>query len=164
MNQNNLKAYPGLTVLVVLILAGCVPAGGASNGNSIADQLQLNVVEAATLQDTVSIEIDEFLVGGTEMSEHKFIVVISDPDVVMEIVSALDIALPLKPRAQCLERYRLRFILSDETVQEFGYSCGASGDFLRGAQEFWRFQDVSPPDAFKRLIAEQISNAIENHR
>lgn len=130
----------------VLLLAGArILAASASEGGT------LNVVTAAGLRETKSIAIDERANDGS----YKSATIITDIGVVTKIVATLDIPPPLRRRVQCLERYRLRFTLRDGSTQTFGYSCDASGNFLRGTQAFWQFQDVSPPLDFVNLIAER---------
>ena len=138
-------------LLVVLGVVGCRPSEVGPSGQ--ADRV--NVVAAAGLGEAVAVEIQERLPSGLDFAEPG--VRLDDEDLVHEIVAALDVDLPLQPRARCVERYRLRFLLTDGAFRELLYHCADEEAFLRGDQEFWQFMDVHPPQRFRQLIAEQLS-------
>ncbi|HKZ54076.1 MAG TPA: hypothetical protein VJ123_01250 [Anaerolineales bacterium] len=140
-------------LLLVLGAVGCRPSDVGPSGEAE----RVNVAAAAGLQDAVALEIQERLASGQDFAEPG--VRIEDEDLVREIVSALDIDLPLQARARCVERYRLRFLLRDGAVRELLYHCADEVAFLRGDQEFWQFMDVHPPQRFRQLIADQLSPA-----
>ena len=81
---------------------------------------------------------------------------ITDPQMLDELLDALDTNLQVTLKLACIPEYELHFHLRDGTVQTFGYSChGAS--FIRGEQGFWAGEDYAPPEQFDALIKEQLA-------
>jgi serpin B len=125
----------------------------------------VNIVEQAGLDQTIAIEIAVLTTetsgeSGAEGTGYVSQLTITDPGLVEQIVSALDAALELGPKARCPNGYELHFRLEDGTVQTFGYACGPGGPaFLRGGQEFWKDQQVTPSDEFNALVQEQLASA-----
>lgn len=113
----------------------------------------VNVVRAAGLTGTVTIEIDENDLPGVAIPRH---VAITDPASVRAIVSALDTNVLLLPRTRCPDVFTVRFRLHDGRVEEFGYSCDPQPSFLRGNQPFWDGKEIRPPERFDMLVQEQI--------
>jgi serpin B len=140
------------------LLSGCRPMAGP------AATAPINVVEQAGLAKTVAIEIWErtsMVSGETDTLKDEYAprLEITDPSVIEQIVAALDVDLEPGPLAQCTSAYRLRFRLSDGTVQQFGYACETGeAAFLRGEQAFWNEMQITPPAGFDALMREQLAS------
>lgn len=116
----------------------------------------VNVVEAAGLRAAIALEILEYLTPGQPPVARAQV---TEAEQLAGLIAALDVEVALQPRARCLERYRLRFTLSDGTQPEFGYVCADGGAWLRGAQAFWQFRDIAAPEAFRQLVDAQLQAA-----
>ena len=148
--------------LAALIITGCGPAtpvdGPAQDGS-------VNLVEQARLDQTITIEITVLTDGasgesGVEAPGYVSQLTITEPGLVEQLVSVLDVSLELGPKARCPNGYELHFHLKDGTVQTFGYACGPGGPaFLRGGQDFWEGRQVTPLDEFNTLLQEQLASA-----
>ena len=115
-----------------------------------AEPLKINVTRQAGLGQTVQIDI-------VKLDEAAPAVSITDPQVIIQIVAALDTDLAMTPKTFCAPLYTLRFLLADRSVQEFGYNCGdGAPDFLRGEQDFFQGQDFATPAEFDALIQAQL--------
>jgi len=134
---------------VVVLVSACAPPVTPEPAAQT-----LNVVEVAGLWETVKIEVYTI---DPDRREQTTVADQTDPATIQQIIASLDTNLPLGLRTKCPARYGLRFHLRDGTTQEFGYSCGDGGDFLRGEQEFWQVLEVIPPETFHRLIAEEMA-------
>jgi hypothetical protein len=129
-------------------------------------QASINVVDKAGLARAVETEVARMHsssssregIGEAQVSfEH--LLTISDAKVVGELVASFDVPLDLTPRPQCLPEYRLRFRLSDDTLYDLSYGCGAEGNpVMRGGQPFWRGMDILPPAEFNALFEEQVGS------
>lgn len=150
-----------VTFLGVMVLASCGPATPV---NEPAQNGTVNLVELAGLEQTTAIEIAVLNTGSADESGkapgYVSLLTISDRGLVDQLVSALDDSLALGSRARCPNGYELSFHLDDGTVQTFGYACGPGGPaFLRGGQDLWEGQQVTPADEFNALIQEQLASA-----
>jgi len=124
------------------------------------EEVWINPVEQAGLNGATEIQVLELNMDAATGYVHRL--TISDPEVIAQIVAALDVQLKLGPRARCLAWYTLRFRLADGSVQEFGLGCDAENPtFLRGGQDFWQDQDAEPPTQFWVLIQAQLAAAPE---
>jgi putative hemolysin len=126
-----------------------------------AEEAWVNVVEQAGLDGAVEIEILELNVEAATGYVHRL--TISDPEIVAQIVAALDVKVqlrPVVPGALCPAWYMLRFRMADGSAQAFGYGCYAGdASVLRGEQDFWQGRDAEPPAWFSDLIREQLAAA-----
>jgi putative hemolysin len=124
----------------------------------LAPDAPINVVELAGLRDTTEIQILEFAMADVSGLAQR--ATISDAGVIARLVAALDVDIPLDPRARCPTTYVVRFVLSDGSVVDLGYGCGAEAiQILRGEQGFWQGLDGRAPDGFSVLIQEQLAAA-----
>lgn len=115
----------------------------------------LNLVAAAHLSRTIAVEILER--DETMPAFYVYRQTITDPAIIAQLVTALDVKLPGEGRAQCPAFYKLRFQLADGTSQEIAYTCEhATPAFLHGTQAFWEGQAVIAPDEFNRVIEAQL--------
>ena len=135
---------------------GLVLAAVTANACALAPGRRINPVEQAGLRDTVKIEVVELNTWepGDEPYVHRLIIV--DPQVLDELLSALDTDLRIALKVQCIPEYQLRFHLEDGTAQTFGYSCHGA-IFIRGEQDFWQGEDYDPPEQFDTLLREQLA-------
>lgn len=132
-------------MLLGVALAACGP-GNASGGS-------INLAAAAGLSDTLAIEIVELPAPDQPAgAPARVVAVVDEPEQIQRLVAVLDQPLDLVPRALCLERYRLRFLLADGETVSYGYSCNGGEAFLRGEQPYWQGMDVEPPERFRQLI------------
>lgn len=151
---------PLLLLLTLVLSAGCVPPAipvatpGTSGTTGTPEGASVNVAAMAGLADTEKIEISQL--AGSPDAGYELAATITDPTVIAAIVDALDTSLTLGPRVQCVDQYKLRFYLADDTTYEFGYFCEPDGSFLHGDPPFLQGHDVQPPERFHQLIQEQI--------
>jgi putative hemolysin len=125
-----------------------------------AVEVWVNPAQQAGLGDATEIEVLEL---NTEASTgYVSRVTVSDPDVIAQIVAALDEDLRLGPRVRCPAWYKLRFRLADGTVEELGLGCSAENPtFVRGEQDFWQGYDGELPAELIPLIQAQLAEAPE---
>jgi len=115
----------------------------------------LNLVAAAHLSRTIAVEILER--DETMPAFYVYRQTITDPAIIAQLVTALDVKLPGEGHVQCPAFYKLRFQLADGTSQEIAYACEhATPAFLHGTQAFWEGQAVIAPDEFNRVIEAQL--------
>jgi serpin B len=159
--KRTLSFWTLLLFLTAILITSCRPATPI---NEPAQDGSVSFVEQAGLDQTVAIEIAVLTTetageSGAEAPGYVSLLTITDHGLVKQIVSALDVALELGPRARCPNGYELRFHLEDGAVQTFGYACGPGGPaFLRGGQGFWQGQQVTPPDEFNTIVQEQLAS------
>ncbi len=137
--------------MTILLLTAC---------SAITTTPHINVVEQAGLIHTVKIEILELDLEPTSTTIDQYVhrLTITNPQVIDQIVAALDMDLQLGPRARCPAQYRLHFHMDDGTMEPLGYACNSENlSFLRGEQNFWQGQDVMPPTQFNEFIQEQVA-------
>jgi hypothetical protein len=122
-----------------------------------AAELRVNVVKQAGLDQTTTIELLELDMASDSPTRGEYVerVAIADPQLLDEILAALDTDLQVAPKVACIPDYTLRFRLADGAMQEFGYSCD-SAPFLRGEQGFWKGKDFVPPEQFDALLQAQL--------
>ena len=156
-----LSIWTLLAFLAALLITSCGPVTPVDE--PVQDG-KVNLVEQAGLDQTIAIGIAILTGGmsgesGAEAPGYVSQLTITDPGLVDQIVAALDTVLELGPKARCPNGYELDFHLEDGTVQTFGYACGPGGPaFLRGGQDFWQGQQVTPPDLFNTLVQEQLAS------
>jgi hypothetical protein len=124
-------------------------------------ELRVNVVEQAELDETIKIELLELDLASDSPTQGEYVVrlAIEDPQLLDQIVAALDTDLQVAPKVACIPETTLRFHLADGGVQEFGYSCSGAS-FLRGEQDFWRGKDFRPPEQFDALLQVQLATTL----
>lgn len=133
----------------LLLLLSWLCACGTLPTQTGTETQTVNVVEAAALRDTTSIVLAERdLASGTYVTRET----VSDAATIQAIIASLDVPLPLRSRLRCPEQFMIRFQLGNGTTQEFGYTCQDGGALLRGEQEFWRGQEVLPPERLRELL------------
>jgi hypothetical protein len=138
-------------VLAVLTLGACSPVNDRPD---VAPTNTVNVVTIANLRQTVEIEIGGF--DATAATPYPAIATITDPAVVAEFVDVLDTELVTGPAAACLDAYRLRFRLSDGTLQEFGFLCEPEPALLRSELPELAGQSIQAPKELAALVQEQV--------
>ncbi|MBN1813159.1 MAG: DUF333 domain-containing protein [Anaerolineae bacterium] len=122
------------------------------------EEIWVNPVQQAGLEGTVEIEVLELNLDASTTYISR--VIISDPDAIAQIVAALDVDLRLVSPLRCPAWYKLRFRLTDGSVQEFGLGCSAENPtFLRGGQDSWQGYDADLPPQFNALIQAQLAAA-----
>ncbi|MEA3336656.1 MAG: DUF333 domain-containing protein [Chloroflexota bacterium] len=126
----------------------------------IATGITINIVDKAGLAQTQEIALlrrDPDVPGSYEP-----LISFSEPDVVAELVAALDADVSLMPAANCASLFTLQFRLADGVVEEFGYACQMqTPSYLRGSQDFWHGKDVLAPDGFNALLCSYLVRDIE---
>ena len=121
------------------------------------EESHINVVEQAGLAHTMEIELLEL--DPNPPSSYTYKLTIIEPQVIEQVIGALDMDLQLGPRARRPAQYAVRFFLNDDTMQEFGYTYDPENpSFLRGDQDFWEGQDAEPSAEFNRLLQEQLAS------
>lgn len=147
-------------MLSLYLLLGCVlppttppatlPAENPGEGATV------NVAAMARLGETTQIEIQRFV--ETPSAGYESAATLTDTALIEQIVDTLDAALPLSPRASCVESYRLIFTLESGSVHTFGYLCeGSAENILRGDVPFLAEEDVQPPAQLRELIEQQLT-------
>jgi hypothetical protein len=138
-----------VSVLGLLITTGCAWISGK----------RVNPVAQAGLRDTVEIEVVELNTWdpGDEPYVHRLS--ITDASVIEGLLNALDTALRVTLKVQCIPEYELRFHLRDGALETFGYSCSGA-TFIRGEQDFWGDEDYRPPEEFDALLQEQLAATV----
>lgn len=127
---------------------------GSENHLSSSVPSSLNIVKMADLQETVGIEVCRL-----DCASYTPLFTIGDPELIADLIRALDTDMPLRPHARCPATYKLRFILVDGQHYDFGYTCQMrTPTFLRGNQAFWHGQDAIAPDAFNELMLPLIAH------
>lgn len=140
-----------LVLVVSLILSACAPV---TSRPDTASTKTVNVVNIANLRQTVEIEIGGF--DATATTPYPAIATITDSALVAEFVDVLDTELATGPAAACLDAYRLRFLLGDGTLQEFGYLCEPEPALLRSELPALLGQSIQAPEELAALVQEQI--------
>lgn len=134
---------------------------GTVNAAGHVAELTVNLMRAAGLEQTSSLEILELDLDSDSPTSGEYVerVVISDPQLLDQVLAALDTDLQATPIVACIPEYTLRFRSADGGIQEFSYSCdGAS--FLRGKQDFWQGKDFRPPEQFDALLQAQLATTL----
>ena len=161
--------WVGLIILfVVLFLAACQAAGAlddtATPPPAQVEPLPLttdniNLIELADLDQTTQIRVMRRPAGFDCTSiECEELFVLSDQEIIQNMIDTLDEELVLQPRNQWPATYTLVFHLRDGSQCEIDFVCQmGTPSFFRGGQLFWREQDVVTPDAFNRLFADQLA-------
>ena len=131
---------------------------GQVDAQGNVSELKVNPVEEAGLAGTTQIDILELDLDSNSATHGEYVarVTIVEPELVNQMVAALDTDLVVAPKLSCIPEYTLRFQKEVGNVQEFGYSCGGAS-FLRGEQAFWQGQDFFPAEAFDALLGEQLA-------
>ena len=131
-------------IFFAFILAACAGTLGSEAGT-------INVVQAAGLEDTESIELVSLPEPGSE-GKPELVGSIDDQTEVHAMMQSLDRDLPLEPGVLCVEHYKLRFVQPDGSAVEMGYRCDPETVFLRGDQAFWNGQQIHPPPEFREQV------------
>ena len=111
----------------------------------------INVAERLELARTVEIEI---------LEEVASRLTTDDPQVIEQIVAALDRDYDFVTRACLNTKFKLQFRLDDGTVQILGF--GSEGDnptILRGHPDIWEARDMRPSADFDALIETLLASA-----
>lgn len=136
--------------LICLAIALLIASGAAVLTACQTGLGGVNVVREAGLASTVAVEISER--ANKQGMDRQRQGIITDPGTIDQLVKALDRRLPLRPLADCLPDYRLRFRLADGRAEEFDYLCGDGASLLGGSQPFWRQQAIRPAVEFDELM------------
>jgi putative hemolysin len=118
----------------------------------------VNVVEAAGLEETVSLDIMELnLEPADEPYEH--LLTIDNEGSLEVIIEALNVVIRPGLRLACIPIYQLNFHLADGSTWLLEYSCGDDqGNFMRGGQPLFDGKDYVPPAAFNELMRQHIQS------
>ena len=148
-------------LLVALIVSACAPTMAEITDTSTGPMVEvapINLVEQAGLNNSVMIEVMGFDLDRSANESDPYVrrLTVTDPQVLDQLLEALDANLQVALKVECIPEYELFFHLQDGTVQEFGYSCSGAS-FIRGEQSFWEEQDFHPPERFDALIEEQLA-------
>ncbi len=128
-NQFTTMATLTLLILSIWLVATCTPiTPGEGKPQIDVASGSINVTQAAHLEQTIEIDIGVF--DPTAAAPYPSAATVTDSAVIAEIVDLLDQELPIGPAAACMEVFRLRFKLSDGSVQEFDYLCEPDGSVL----------------------------------
>jgi hypothetical protein len=124
-------------------------------------ELRVNVVEQAGLEGTTRLEILELDLSSDSPTQGEYVerLAIEDPQLLDQILAALDTELEVAPKVACIPETTLRFHLADGRVQEFGYTCSGAS-FLRGEQDFFQEKDYCPPEQFDALLQAQLATTL----
>ncbi len=122
---------------------------------------RVNLVEEMGLSGIMKVKVVEFDLASDSATRGQYIdrLTLTEPQLLNEIVTALDTDLRVAPKVACIPEYQLHFHLADGTVQELEYSCGGA-TFLRGKQDFWQGEDFFPPEQFDALIQAQLASTL----
>lgn len=143
-------------ILSLYLLLGCMLPPTNSPASSADEGVTVNVAAMARLGETTQIEIERFV--ETPSAGYARAAIITDAALIEQIVDTLDAALPLSPRASCVESYRLIFTLESGNTHTFGYLCeGSAENVLRGDVPFLAEDDVQPPTQLRELIEQQLT-------
>ena len=125
---------------------------------------RVNLAKEMGLSVITKVEVVEFDLASDSATRGQYIdrLTITEPQVLNEIVTALDTDLRVAPKVACIPEYQLLFHLADGTVQELEYSCGGA-TFLRGKQDLWQGEDFFPPEQFDALIQAQLASTLPSH-
>jgi heat shock protein HslJ len=134
---------------------------GTVNDAGHVAELTVNLMRAAGLEQTSSLEVLELDLNSDSPTSGEYVerVVISDPQILDQVLAALDTDLQATPIVACIPEYTLRFRSAEGGIQEFSYSCGGAS-FVRGGQEFLRGKDFSPPEQFDALLRAQLATTL----
>jgi hypothetical protein len=124
-------------------------------------ELTVNPMRAVGLEPTSSLEVLELNLDSDSPTSGEYVerAVISDPQLLDQVLAALDTDPQATLIVVCIPEYILRFRSSDGGIEEFSYSCGGAS-FLRGGQEFLRGKDFSPPEQFDALLRAQLATTL----
>jgi hypothetical protein len=126
--------------------------------------LEVNVVEEAGLQYTVSIDVFETVTetvtpearGRPGVVEAQVLhrLTINDSETIRQMLGALDTVVPLRPRVKAAVPYVVQFHLQDGTSKAVGYSSGGHTFWILRVDQLRHFrrQDAEPPAGFEALI------------
>lgn len=118
----------------------------------------VNVVKAAGLEETVSIDIMELNLEPAD-EPYGHILTIDDTDSLDNIIEALDVNIRPGLRLACIPIYQLNFHLANGSTWLLEYSCGEDqGNFMRGGQPLIEGKDYVPPVAFNDLMRQHIQS------
>jgi len=142
----------GIVLALVIALVGCiVPPQPDATQETAA---QVNIAQQANLHQTRTLEI--LALSADSIGDYTLVAQVDDPALITKIVTTLDQDLPLMPALRCIDQYRLRFILADDVIQEFGYLCQDDHAYLQGGPGFLQGQAVEPPSALLEIVRGQI--------
>lgn len=156
MNRKLQKQHVLLYILIVSILVACVPiTPGESKPQISAPSGSVNVAQAAGLAQTTEIDIGVF--NTTAAAPYPSAATVSDPAIIAKIVGLLDQQLPVGPTAACMEAYRLRFKLTDGSVQEFDYFCEPDASLLSNdSVTELKGKSIQAPPELATIIEQQL--------
>jgi hypothetical protein len=134
--------------------------GRVNTAGQVAE-LGVNVVEEAGLDGATRLEILELDLASDSPTQGEYVerLIIEDPQLLDQLIAALDTDLQVTPKVACIPENILRFHLAGGGLQEFSYSCSGVS-FLRGEQEFWQGRDYRPPAQFDALLQAQLATTL----
>lgn len=140
--------------LFTFMLIGCngkndLP-GGPSEGEFplVPDGASMNLVELTGLDATIEIHAFQFDLEN-ESADEPYIPIfsLSDPQLVGEFISALDVEIHESYKLACIPEYQLFFHLEDGSIEQIEFSCSGAS-FIRGEQDFFQGKDFYLPEEF----------------
>ena len=137
--------------VVMLAVVSCIvppPNGVQESADSV------NIAQQANLHQTSKLEI--LALTAASNGDYTLVAQVDDPALITKIVTTLDQDLPLLPALRCIDHYRLRFILTDGVVQEFGYLCQDDHAYLQSGPGFLQGHAVEPPATLLEIVRGQV--------
>jgi hypothetical protein len=114
----------------------------------VPDGASMNLVELAGLDATIEIHGFIFDLENASADEPYIpIFSLSDPQIVGEFISALDVEIQESYKLACIPEYQLFFYLEDGSIEQIEFSCSGAS-FIRGEQDFFQGKDFCPPEEF----------------
>jgi len=118
----------------------------------------VNVVKAAGLDETVSLDIMELNLEPAD-EPYGHILTINNEGSLEAIIETLNVDIRPGLRLACIPLYQLKFHLADGSTWLLEYSCGEDqGNFMRGGQPLIEGKDYVPPVAFNDLMRQHIQS------
>jgi putative hemolysin len=118
----------------------------------------VNVVKAAGLEETVSIDIRELSLEPAD-EPYGHLLTIDNEGSLEAIIDALNVDIRPGLRLACIPIYQLIFHLANGSTWLLEYSCGEDqGNFMRGGQPLVEGKDYVPPVAFNELLRQHIQS------
>ena len=107
----------------------------------------INVAEKASIVDPIRMTVSGILPGG----ESAELLRVEDPELLRQIVAALNGPTYLAERDPCATLIRLEFKMAKSSTV-LTYACSGKGAIIRGDQDFWASNDGLVPVEFQRLV------------
>ena len=145
----------GMMLALVMALALALVSCIVPPPNSAQEPVDsVNIAQQANLHQTSKLEI--LALTANSIGDYTLVAQVDDPALITKIVTTLDQGLPLLPALRCIDHYRLRFILADGIIHEFGYLCQDDHAYLQGGPGFLEGHAVEPPSTLLEIVREQV--------